>query len=369
MWPRKSESPTEESHTLETTRVNGITMRYATCGARDAPLVLLLHGWPESWFSWRHQLRALANAGYHAVAPDMRGYGGTDAPQSHASYTVATLAGDVIGLMHALGYACAFLVGHDWGAWLTWQLALLHPTLFPAIAVLSVPYAGRGRAGLLTLLKQKYGDPEDLAPGVRRRAAYHYQLHNALPQAAEGYDANVRETLYRLYGFLPGCASDPPEETREVMFPDGDDQVVGFWRRLPRPKELPGWLSEADLEYFVREFERTGFHASLNWYRTGNLNWELTPHLETARVQQPTLFLAGGLDMVIRAHGGAARVQEQLATWCAQPPRCVMYAEAGHWIQQERSEEVSAEIVQFLAAQPERAQEAARPAWHPRARL
>lgn len=154
---------------LKSCRLNGITIRYAEAalpnnnglnvgvgsGGLGGPLVLLLHGWPESWYSWRHQLKALKTAGFHAVAPDMRGYGGTSAPSDMVAYNVYNLASDALSLVQHLGYFQCVLVGHDWGAWLTWQLALLHPNVFTAICAMSIPYTPRSNTGLLTYLRNR----------------------------------------------------------------------------------------------------------------------------------------------------------------------------------------------------------------------
>lgn len=355
-----SASPVDGIH-LHKIRANGVDIRVATAGSAHGPLVLFLHGWPESWFSWRHQLKACAVAGFHAVAPDMRGYGSTSKPQDKHEYNVYRLAGDAIGLVNALGYDKCFLVGHDWGGWLTWKLALLHPDVFAAVCAMSVPYNGRGPAGLLTLLKKKYGDPTEAAGDAERRESrFFYMLHHNLSTSAQQYDQDASEALYRLYSFLPGVACEPgtPEVTDARMYvcdadvPLGEAEAPGMWRRMPRPVALPGWLPAADFQYYVDEFSKNGFRGGLNWYKTMDINYSITPQLRDAQVSQPVLFIGGESDMVIALNGGSKKVERALQKWCARKPRCVFYEGAGHWIQQERSADVNRELLRFLKEQP-----------------
>lgn len=198
----------------------------------------------------------------------------------------------MLGLVNTLGYDKCFLVGHDWGGWLMWQLALLHSDVFVAVCAMSVPYAGRDKVGLLTMLKKRFGDPTENAPGgeaERREAQFFYMLHHNLPEAPALYDANAREALYRIYGFLPGveCEDGTPEVTDKRMYVPtsessdsaslGETPTPGFWQRIPRPVQLPAWLPADDFEYYVSEFQRSGFAGGLNWYRTPDINHSITP--------------------------------------------------------------------------------------------
>ena len=250
---------------LKTAHLNGIRIRYAEAqptptatnnfDAEKAPLVFFVHGWPESWYSWRHQLRALSAAGFRCVAPDMRGYGGTSSPKVVHDYNVYALAGDALALVHHLGFSRCVLVGHDWGAWLTWHLALLHPAVFTTICAMSVPYGGYPKVPLLTALRKTYGNETD-----RKNAKFQYMLHHNLPGSGAQYDADIRDALYRIYTFLPGIESDMPEVKSSKLYipakaagvdpPQGaaDDLVpVGFWKRIPRPKKFPKWISSEDV--------------------------------------------------------------------------------------------------------------------------
>ncbi|MDX1383877.1 MAG: alpha/beta hydrolase [Thermoanaerobaculia bacterium] len=313
--------------------VGGLRMRIAEAGS--GPLVLFAHGFPESWYSWRHQLPALAAAGYHAVAPDMRGYGETDAPAAIADYDVHHLCGDLTGLMDALGEEQAVLVGHDWGALVVWTCALLEPERVSAVAALSVPYGGRAERSPVETWKETFGDN------------FFYILYfqeldeNGQGLAEAEFDAAPREILSRLY-----TSPDTPREPPEVSDPL---RAAGGWTpRFGRPTERPDWLSQADLDYYVAEFERTGFRGGVNYYRNFHRNWETTPELAGARVQQPSLFIAGELDGVIR--GGTEASLTQMIGGATEDLRGVhLIPEMGHWVQQESPEEVNRLLLEFLA--------------------
>src|ERR1700724_2103379 len=220
--------------THRTVETNGINMHLAEAGA--GPPVLLCHGFPESWYSWRHQLAALAAAGFHAVAPDMRGYGKSDAPEAIDQYTIFHLVGDLVGLLDALEARTAFIVGHDWGAAVAWQAARLRPDRFRAVAALSVPYRPRGEA-----------PPTSVMP--RTADAQFYQLYFQEPGAAEAElerdpRATARNMLYGASGdaVRGGGAS---ASAGIGMVPRGG----GFLRGTPAPAALPAWLSEGDVDF------------------------------------------------------------------------------------------------------------------------
>jgi pimeloyl-ACP methyl ester carboxylesterase len=312
---------------LRMIRVNGIRMRIAEMG--KGPLVILAHGWPESWYSWRHQIPALAAAGYHVVAPDMRGYGGTDKPANVADYDVHHLTGDMVGIVEAMGEKTAMLVGHDWGASVVWNSVLLHPDRFTALAALSVPFGGRG----------------DVAPMERLRGVYkdnfYYQLYFQEPGVAEAeFDKDPRAILSRLY-----LSPDSPREPPTVTDPK---RAAGGWvPRLGAAKDLPPWLTKADLDFYVNEFRRTGFRGGINYYRNMNRNWETTPQLKGATIAVPVRFLAGEQDIVING----AKAEQLTATMkrvCTDFRGVTLYSGAGHWVQQERPAEVNAALIAFL---------------------
>jgi pimeloyl-ACP methyl ester carboxylesterase len=312
---------------------NGIRMHIAEQGA--GPLVVLCHGFPESWYSWRHQLPALATAGFHAVAPDMRGYGRTDGPDAIDQYTLLHLVGDMVGLLDALGAESAVIAGHDWGAPVAWHAALLRPDRFRAVIGLSVPFRPRGSVRPTTVMPQT----DD---------AVFYQLYFQTPGVAEAeFERDVRSTFRRL---LYSASGDAPHGDASHSNPDAVGMVPrrgGFLNRRMEPSSLPAWLTEADLEFFAGEFTRTGFRGGLNWYRNIDRNWELLAPFAGARVTVPALYVAGDRDLVV-AFRGMDQLIPNLQKFVPHLRKTVMLPGCGHWTQQERPEEVSAAMVDFL---------------------
>ena len=313
--------------THRTVETNGIRMHLAEAGT--GPLVLLCHGFPESWYSWRHQLAALADAGFHAVAPDMRGYGQTDRPNAIDQYTLLHLIGDMVGLVDALGTKEAVIAGHDWGAPVAWHAALLRPDRFRAVIGLSVPYGPRRSARPTTLMPQT----ED---------AVFYQLYFQTPGVAEAaYDRNPR-AVFR--SGLISISGDAPAGTRPFgMIPR---QGRPFWWN-PEPPPLPAWLTEADIDFYTAEFTRTGFGGGLNWYRNIDRNWELLAPFDGLPVTVPAVYIAGDRDPVVR-FPGMDRLIPNLVQLVPQLRRTLMLPGCGHWTQQERAAEVNAAIIDFL---------------------
>jgi len=306
-----------------TVMANGIRMRIAQAGA--GPLVLLLHGFPESWYSWRHQIPALAAAGFRVVAPDQRGYGATEAPTAVESYDILHLVDDAVGLLDDLGEEQAVVVGHDWGAPVAWHCALLHPQRFRAVAALSVPYVGRSPLPPLNMFRAMAGEN------------FFYILYFQQPGVAEDeLEADVRATMRRFLYAASGDVTEPLDFWRKP-------KTAKFLDGLPDPRTLPPWLTEADLDYFTSEFRRAGFRGGLNWYRNIDRNWQLTAGLVEAKITQPALFIAGERDGVLA-----------MIPVDAMPPlvpdlrRLVMLPGCGHWTQQERPGEVNAALIEFL---------------------
>ncbi|MBM3770853.1 MAG: alpha/beta hydrolase [Acidimicrobiia bacterium] len=312
---------------MRTISANGIRMRIAEMGS--GPLVIFLHGFPESWYSWRHQLPALAAAGFHAVAPDLRGYGETDRPREVEDYDIHHLTADVVGLIDALGEKTALVVGHDWGAIVAWNCLLLHSARFTGLVAMSVPYSGRPDRSPIESMRELYQDN------------FYYITYFQEPGVAEAeFDANPRAILSRLY-----LSPDSPREAPEVTDPK---RVAGGWTvRLGAPKGLPSWLSQEDLDYFVGEFTRSGFRGGINFYRNLHRNWETTPQLAGATIDQPVLFVAGARDGVIR--GASAEQLTQSMRPVAKDLRGVtVVPDTGHWVQQERPDETNAALIRFL---------------------
>ena len=325
------ERPPVEGAEYRELDVNGIRMRVVEQG--EGPLVLLAHGWPESWYSWRHQLPALAAAGYHAVAPDMRGYGGTDAPPAVEDYDIFHLCGDLVGLIEALGEAQAVLVAHDWGAVVARDCVRLEPDRFSAVVNMSVPFGGPGPTSPIETMQQRYGDN------------FYYILYfqeldadgNGVADAE--FDADPRGILSRLY--LTGATRRPPQVSDPLR------SAGGMIPRSGEPTDFPAWIDASELDYYVEEFTRAGFRGGINYYRNFHRNWELTRELQGVPVSQPAMFIAGENDGVI---GGAT--QEVLTTRLSQAatdPRGVhVLPGAGHWVQQQEPQEVNRLLLEFL---------------------
>lgn len=314
---------------------NGIRMQITEQG--QGPLVLLCHGFPETAYAWRHQLPALAAAGYHTVAPDLRGYGQTDAPDAIEAYTLLHLSGDLVGLLDALDAERAVLVGHDWGANLTWNAALLRPDRFSALVTMSVPYAPRGPA---------HGPRASRRPTqiYRQMVGAHsfYQLYFQTPGAAEAeLGADVRRTIRLALHSLSGDATDD-----ERWHPIVAAAEAGMFSGVAAPTTLGGWISEADVDVLTAAFEHSGFRGGLNWYRNIDRNWELLAALSGAQVQQPTLFLWGDRDPILELPTVAGQI-ERLGEMVPRL-RTQMLPGCGHWVQQERPDEVNAALLAFL---------------------
>jgi pimeloyl-ACP methyl ester carboxylesterase len=301
---------------------NGIRMHYVEQGA--GPLVVLLHGFPESWHSWQHQLGPLADAGFRVVAPDLRGYGKTEAPAALEAYDIFQLTGDIVGLVHGLGEKSAVIVGHDWGAWIASYLAFFRPDLFSAVALLSVPYTPRRDVNQTEWEQRTYPGKVFYQASLRNRGADEYLM------------MDVRSSLLKGLYSLSGEA-----EEQDRWSPVRDPAVRGN----PTPAKMPSWLKEGDLDFLVAEYQWAGFTGGLNYYRNTDRNWALTPFLDGAKILQPALFIAGDRDPVIEFLRGECDSLEanvpNLRTKAILPG-------VGHWRQRENAPEVNRLLIQFL---------------------
>jgi len=310
--------------------VNGIGMHVAEAG--DGTPVIMCHGFPHLWYSWRHQIPAIAAAGWQVVAPDLRGYGHTDIPDQVSGYGSAAVCGDVIGLIDAYRADRAVLVGLDFGAQLVWEVALRHPDRLLAIVVLNNPYAGRASRR----------PTEGFAALAHSHFLHLHYFQQPGPADAE-LAASPREFLARIYWALSGSGSyfevfDHPSEGR------------GYLDVLPVAPALPWyWLTEAELDYYAAEFGRTGFTGGLNWYRAMDLRWEQTAALANARVEVPTFFLAGARDVDLAGFSGRDPVA-RMRSLVPGLREVVLVAGAGHLVQMERPAEANAHLLRFLSS-------------------
>lgn len=322
---------TEVNHRI--VKINGIRMHIAEQGS--GPLVLLCHGFPELWYSWRHQLAALAAAGFHAVAPDMRGYGLTEQPSEIGQYTLLHSIGDMVGLLDALQVEQAVIVGHDWGTPLAWAATILRPDRFCGVVALSGPFGPRAPRRPTTVMPQS----EDML---------FYQLYFQTPGVAEAeFEHDVRLTFR---SFLYSISGDAPYLTGSVV----DRNAVGMVRRdggflsqMLNPVALPPWLSEADVDYYATEFARTGFRGGLNWYRNIDRNWELLSPFAGAKVLVPALYIAGERDVVLDFPGVRERIPN-MVEFVPRLRRTIILPGCGHWTQQEQAPEVNAAMIDFI---------------------
>jgi pimeloyl-ACP methyl ester carboxylesterase len=338
----------DRKHTL--LNVNGIRLHSVEAG--DGPLVLLLHGFPESWYSWRHQLEAISAAGYRAVAIDQRGYGRSSKPRSNAAYRIGRLVEDVVGVVRAYGYDTATVIGHDWGSPVAWTAAWLHPDVFDGVMGISVPFARRGQIALP-------GNPF----GEIRPAEYHrtiagpgrtfYQEYFAAQDAViDEIEMDVGRWLTGLLYSVSGDAlaaappspeQDPIEALRHgpLCIPDGARMFEAF----AYPGNLPQWLPAADLAFFVEEFQRSGFGGPLSYYHNVDGNWHDLAEQDATPLQVPGCFVGGQFDIGTAWGAEAiARAPEVMTDYLGSR----ILDGCGHWIQQERPRETNRLILEFL---------------------
>jgi pimeloyl-ACP methyl ester carboxylesterase len=305
---------------------NGVQLRVIDAGDRDAPVVVLAHGFPELAYSWRHQIPALADAGYRVLAPDQRGYGGSSKPEAVDAYNVVELSADIVGLLDDIGAERAVLVGHDFGGVVAWTAPLLHPDRFAGVAGLSVPPVPRPQVPTTQAFRKVFGDN------------FFYILYFQEPGPADAeLSRDPATTLRRLMGSL--STSDQAAGLR--MLAPGPE---GFIDRIPEPGGLPDWISQDEFDHYVAEFTRTGFTAPLNWYRCFDRNWELTATTPAPTIDAPSLFIGGAADPTL-AYTPRHRVREVVSG----DYREVMIDGAGHWLQQERPREVNETLLDFLS--------------------
>jgi len=307
---------------------NGIRLHVAEQG--EGPLVILCHGFPECWYSWRHQLPALAKAGFRAVAPDLRGYGRSDRPEDVEKFTILHDIGDIVGLVDALGAKQAVIAGHDIGASIAWQAALLRPDRFRGVIAMSPPFRPRA-----------FGNspvpPTTLMP--RNENAQFYQLFLQTPEAEAALGRDLRRTFRSQFYTLSG---DKPASAPGGM-PAG--MVPRQGAVLVDPPSLPPWITESDINVYVEAYAQSGWHGPLAWWRNIDRGWELMAAFDGATVGVPALYMAGERDIIAVAFQQAIAKQSTYVQKLRPP---VMLPGCGHWTQQERPAEVNAAMIDFL---------------------
>ena len=312
-------------HTVQLS--TGIAMHVAEAG-EGAPVVFC-HGFPELWYSWRHQLPALAAAGWRAIAPDMRGYGGTDAPPNIEDYTQEAICADMAALLDALGEEQAVFVGHDWGGAVVWNMAQHHPSRVRAVAGINTPAAPRAPINPLEAMK--------MDPG-----RFDYQLYFQDEGVAEAeLGADVRRTFTLMLR-----SSKAEDRVDALAGTSGVRERGGLLVGMPENAERSVMLTEEDLQVFVDAYERTGFRGGLNWYRNHGRNWEWSAAVEGRQIEQPALMVTAGKDPVLipaMSHG--------MEDWIPNLSRGHI-ENCAHWTQQEEPEELNRILLEWLAALP-----------------
>ena len=314
-----------QNRQFEMINSDGVSLRTVVEG--DGPLVVLLHGFPQCWYLWRHQISAIAEAGYQVAVPDQRGYGGSDAPLEIADYDILHLTNDVKNVAEALGHERFTVIGHDWGAAVAWNTALLHENAVRAVAGLSVPYMRFEKPEILTR-QEFWGD------------RFWYMAYFQKPGVAEReLEADIRRTLKLIYFSFSGDAehSNNFEKKKESGLLEGLGEAV----------TPTSWLTDGDLDYYCRSFEQSGFRGPLNWYRNIERNVRITPGLRNKVVRQSAMFLAGSADPILAMPMGSAI--ESMSRWVPNLHTNAIIKGPGHWLPMEAPAVVTEKILSFLS--------------------
>ena len=325
---------------MEYKHLNGNGLKIGAAIEGEGPLIVLVHGWPESWYSWRHQIPFLASLGYKVAAIDVRGYGQSDKPYEIAEYSMKNLTSDVISVIEDLGYSDAILFGHDWGAPIVWNTAALYPDKISAVGALSVPYTGRGPMSSIDLWKMLY------------KGKFFYQLYFQEEGVAEQeFEANIRKYLELTYFSIDARGMRYQKENAINASSKGPN--ARYLDGIPEFDTYPSWMTNEDMDYLVSEFENSGMRGPLNRYRAQQIDFEDLLELTDAKIKQPSAFLTGKYDPVNFFTGSNYESSEDLRNRIGKNYENLLSAclldDAGHWVQQEKPKEVNKFILEFLS--------------------
>lgn len=301
----------------------------------SGPLALMVHGFPESWYSWRHQIGPVAAAGFTAAAMDVRGYGGSSKFPAVADFRMEALVGDILGVGKALSPDAPFvLIGHDWGAPQVWNTALIHPDRIAAVAAMSVPHFGVAQVSFDLVIKQVWDD----------KNRFFYQSYFRDPGRAEtAFEAEPRRFLKGFYHAISG-------EAKPGDFPVGKPSDFPLLDGLHPPETIGSWMSEADLDYYTKEFEGSGFFGPLSRYRNHTRDWEFLQPYKDRLIEQPACFIAGDKDPAFSGFGMIEDPVGRMQKFVPNLETAVVLPGCGHWTQQERPAEVNAALVPWLTS-------------------
>ena len=301
----------------------------------SGPLALMVHGFPESWYSWRHQIGPVAAAGFTAAAMDVRGYGGSSKFPAVADFRMEALVGDILGVGKALSPDAPFvLIGHDWGAPQVWNTALIHPDRIAAVAAMSVPHFGVAQVSFDLVIKQVWDD----------KNRFFYQSYFRDPGRAEAaFEAEPRRFLKGFYHAISG-------EAKPGDFPVGKPSDFPLLDGLHPPETIGSWMSEADLDYYTKEFEGSGFFGPLSRYRNHTRDWEFLQPYKDRLIEQPACFIAGDKDPAFSGFGMIEDPVGRMQKFVPNLETAVVLPGCGHWTQQERPAELNAALVPWLTS-------------------
>ncbi len=300
------------------------------------PLVIMVHGWPESWYSWRHQIKPVAEMGYKVIAIDVRGYGKSSKPLEIEKYDMLSLINDLTNIIEKENEEKAILIGHDWGAPICWNTAALHPNKVQAVIGLSVPYIKRGKISNIELWRQLYKDK------------FFYQIYFQKEGVAEKeLEKDIETSLRKIYYWGSG-------EGRDAKVRSNPDKNSTLLEGLIDPKPFPKWLTQEDLNFYIDQFKKSGFRGPINRYRNQDRDWKNIPELSELKIEVPSFFIGGGKDS-IRKFIKDYDAYENPGKHCNDFYGKIIIDEAGHWVQQEAPEKTTKGIINFLKKLKEKA--------------